>query len=156
MKIQIKRTIIIISRGSLEMGNCSGFCMTSNQATNAGEETTHASKKVITADVVRSALQERVDMMKDDGMAGAAQYEEAYGGQGYTRGAGNSLMNGNTAMPRKMNYAGAPSGQYPDGRTSNGEGNINGQREILPSMTLPSGAIYNGEWLNGMKDGFGT
>jgi hypothetical protein len=50
--------------------------MTSNQASNAGEENTQASKKVITADVVRSALQERVDMMKDEGMAGAAQYEE--------------------------------------------------------------------------------
>ena len=58
------------------MGNCSGFCMTSNQASNAGGENTQASKKVITADVVRSALQERVDMMKDEGMAGAAQYEE--------------------------------------------------------------------------------
>jgi hypothetical protein len=54
--------------------------MTSNQATNQGEENTHATKKVITADVVRSALQERIDMMKDEGMAGAAQYEEAYGG----------------------------------------------------------------------------
>ncbi len=46
-------------------------------------------------------------------MAGAAQYEEAYGGQGNTRGAGHALMNnGNTAVPRKMNYAGAPPGQY--------------------------------------------
>jgi hypothetical protein len=30
--------------------------MTSNQATNQGEENTQATKKVITADVVRSAL----------------------------------------------------------------------------------------------------
>jgi hypothetical protein len=29
------------------------------------------------------------------------------------------------------------------------------QRETLQAMTLPSGAIYTGKWLNGMKDGFG-
>ena len=29
------------------------------------------------------------------------------------------------------------------------------QRESLPPMTLPSGAIYTGQWLNGMKDGYG-
>lgn len=67
-------------------------------------------------------------MMKDEGMAaGAAQYEEAYGGQGNTRGAGHALMNAggsNTAQPRKMNYgntAAAPTGQYPDGGDADGE-----------------------------------
>jgi hypothetical protein len=55
--------------------------MSSNQGTNAGEETTGGvQKKVITSDAVRSALQERIDMMRDDGTAGAAQYEEAYAG----------------------------------------------------------------------------
>ena len=89
------------------MGNCSGFCMTSNQATNSGEENTQATKKVITADVVRSALQERIDMMKDEGMAGAAQYEEAYAGSNNIRGSHN-MMGGaqnNVSVPRKMNYA---------------------------------------------------
>ena len=48
--------------------------MSSNQGTNSGEESTtnNTQKKVITSDVVRSALQERIDMMKDDGTAGAA------------------------------------------------------------------------------------
>ena len=39
------------------MGNCSGFCMSTNQGTNAGEENTSGTqKKVITSDAVRSAL----------------------------------------------------------------------------------------------------
>ena len=105
--------------------------MTSNQATNQGEEYTQATKKVITADVVRSALQERIDMMKDEGMAGAAQYEEAYGGQGKIRGAGHAIMNnsggaGNSAVPRKMNYAGAPPGYYQDGEAAENEQDLKG------------------------------
>lgn len=87
---------------------------------------------MITADVVRSALQERIDMMKDEGMAGAAQYEEAYGGQGLTRGAGHAIMNnagggaGNPAVPRKMNYAGAPPGYYQDGENADNEQDLKG------------------------------
>lgn len=67
------------------MGNCSGFCMTSNSATSQGEETIQgstgaggAAKKVITADKVKHAYQEKEDMMLNEGAAGAAQYEEAY------------------------------------------------------------------------------
>ena len=29
------------------------------------------------------------------------------------------------------------------------------QRESLGPTTLPNGAIYTGQWLNGMKDGYG-
>ena len=48
--------------------------MSSNQGNNAGDEsaTNNTQKKVITSDAVRSALQERTDMLKDDGTAGAA------------------------------------------------------------------------------------
>lgn len=41
--------------------------------------------------MVRSALQERIDMMKDEGMAGAAQYEEAYAGSNNIRGSHNMM-----------------------------------------------------------------
>ncbi len=61
-----------------------------------------------------------------------------------------------------MNYGGgrtnAQPTYYPDGSGGNGtgaDGDINAQRESLPPMTLPSGAIYTGQWLNGMKDGYG-
>lgn len=38
----------------------------------------------------------------------------------------------------------------------NGDGTTGApQRESLPPMTLPSGAIYTGQWLNGLKDGYG-
>lgn len=48
--------------------------MSSNQATNNGEDTTAGvqAKKAISQEAVRSALQERIDMMRDDGTAGAA------------------------------------------------------------------------------------
>lgn len=93
------------------MGNCSGFCMTSNSATNQNEETIGGTqnKKVITADKVRQAYQEKDDMLLNEGAAGAAQYEEAYG-----RGAGNAgrLIGGSAAGgPRKLgkpNEDGAP------------------------------------------------
>ena len=31
-----------------------------------------------------------------------------------------------------------------------------GQREQREAVTLKNGAIYTGEWLNGMRDGFGS
>ena len=64
------------------MGNCTGFCVTSNQATNAGEETIQgnvvSNKGAVTRDKVKSALMEKDDLMLNEGAAGAAQYEEAY------------------------------------------------------------------------------
>jgi len=50
-------------------------------------------------------------MLKEEGMAGAAQYEEAYAGSNNIRGS-HSMMGaqGNTG-PRKMNYGGNSSGQ---------------------------------------------
>jgi hypothetical protein len=88
------------------MGNCSGFCMSSNQATNVGEENTQQlSKKVITADKVRQAYMEKEDMMQHEGgAAGAAQYEEAYG-----RAAAANLANSNQMYPRKLQGAGSGS-----------------------------------------------
>ena len=66
------------------------------------------------------------------------------------------MNNGNTAVPRKMNFAAAPpTGQYSEADGVNGEQDMNAQRESLPPMTLPSGAIFTGQWLNGMKDGYG-
>ena len=72
-------------------------------------------------------------MLLNEGAAGAAQYEEAYG-----RGAGNAgrLIGGPAAGgPRKLgkpNEDNAP------------EAAAAPQRESLPPMTLPSGAIYTG------------
>lgn len=34
-------------------------------------------------------------------------------------------------------------------------GNQNTERESLGPQTLANGAIYTGQWLNGMKDGYG-
>lgn len=52
------------------MGNCSGFCMTSNQD---GE--TH--QKKLTADKVKNALQEKDELYND-----RFGYEDVYGNQG--------------------------------------------------------------------------
>lgn len=85
------------------MGNCSGFCMSTNPNTNAGEENTGATnKKVITADKVREAYREKEDMMAHEGgAAGAAQYEEAY-----SNNRNNQLFgNNNGSGPRKLGSA---------------------------------------------------
>ena len=85
------------------MGNCSGFCMTSNSATNQNEVNIQGgnvassggaqTKKVITADKVRQAYMEKDDMLMNEGAAGAAQYEEAYG-RGSQALAGSRLIGG--------------------------------------------------------------
>lgn len=132
------------------MGNCSGFCMTSNSATNQNEENTATaggaqSKKVITADKVRQAYMEKDDMLMNEGAAGAAQYEEAYGRGGASN--EGRLIGGPMGGPRKLNKPNEESGGAESGSAP--------QRESLRPMTLPSGAIYTGQWLNGMKDGYG-
>lgn len=152
------------------MGNCSGFCMASNNPSTQGEQTydgnAQVNKKVITADRVKQAYLEKDDMMLAEGAAGAAQYEEVYG-QNNRSGRGTTSGGAQTIQPRKLGKNPQADGGYlqqqqDDGNYgNNGQGdngdNDNGapQRESLPPITLPSGAIYTGQWLNGMKDGYG-
>jgi hypothetical protein len=37
----------------------------------------------------------------------------------------------------------------------NGIGGISNIRKSLPPVVLPNGAVYTGDWLNGMRDGKG-
>lgn len=98
-------------------------------------------------------------MMLSEGAAGAAQYEEAYS-QNNRSGRGNAsgAQNGNgTIQPRKLQNKGGSQqeGYYGGQQQTNEDGNNAGtqeldggsgtpQRESLPPMTLPSGAIYTG------------
>jgi hypothetical protein len=130
--------------------------MSSNQASTAAEDTSGAAggnqKKVITADKVRSALMEREDMMLNEGgTAGAAQYEEAYGGSNNRSNqmygvAGGALQ----PQPRKLGVnnrladAGGNIHYLHQNNNNDVNGNDGSQRESLPPMNLPSGAIYTG------------
>lgn len=45
------------------MGNCNGFCVTSNNV--QGEESSQVSNKRVTADKVKSALQEKDELFRE-------------------------------------------------------------------------------------------
>ena len=67
------------------MGNCSGFCMSSNQ------EETH--NKKVTADKVQNALHEKDELFRD-----GVNYEDVYANQN----GGQQQKRGNTQI-RKLN-----------------------------------------------------
>lgn len=66
--------------------------------------------------------------------------------------------NNGVGVPRKMNFPGnqkqyAAPGAYD--QQDGGSFDPADMKESPPSITLPSGAKYTGQWLNGMKDGLG-
>lgn len=127
-----------------EMGNCSGFCMTSNNATNQGEESIQGqngaggvTKKAITADKMKQAYMEKDDMMLSEGAAGAAQYEEAYGQSRSGRGGAGGQFNGvpaqtgnGTIQPRKLQGNKTQEGYYGSQQQTNEDGTGMGNQEI--------------------------
>jgi len=113
------------------MGNCSGFCMSTNQE---GQDQT----KKVSADKVRSALYEKDEMFRE-----GVNYEDAY--QNQYRGGGNNQIQARKLQKSNNQYEASYNGgatNYPEG----GDGN-NGQaseRESLGPITLANGAIYTG------------
>lgn len=97
-------------------------------------------------------------MLQDptNGQNGNFQYQnQATVGFGPDQLPPNNMMNQgmmpHMPTPNQENYQGGPGAQ------SNGITNdmINNQRQTYGPITLSNGAIYTGELLNGMKDGYG-
>jgi hypothetical protein len=100
--------------------------------------------KKVTADKVQSALIEKEELFRE-----GSHYEEAYSSQ-------NGGSKRQMQVRKLQNAKNNNQMEYGQSGPNNGVGNdYESQRESKGPQTLPNGAIYTGQWLGGMKDGYG-
>ena len=122
------------------MGNCSGLF-----ANCTGEDTANNAVRKIDTDALAKAVRQN----KQDQLDGNA----IYGGNQNVNGVGNMYGGGSTKEGGDLRYNESVFG---NGQVVGGEINFTKDvREFRPPVNLDSGAVYEGEWLNGMRDGHG-
>lgn len=93
-------------------------------------------------------------MEKDQLFGEGAHYEDAFSNQNGGQKYGNQIQARKLGSNLRTNDL--SNQQYnQSGPTVDANGALGSERESLAPQTLSNGAIYTGQWLNQMKDGYG-